>query len=736
MITRQKDVSQSIRLLYLVVYLAFLFLINQLAFNQLLPLTNSKGLWFYSGASALILGSLLVTPFFTSPANAISYLITALFAVIIFDVPTRVLFDTLPRDLVIAFCFTMLAFCVANIIFKDSSIRLLHNLAEIGRVLADNLGSPRFVYAVIVIYALWEYHRESPMELFFIGIAGLIVVAQQPLETLGNIILRIIEVWRPRKSPNVVGCLVAFQAPGLLLIRQEDSVTINLGTCLLIADKHTPFKLCVALGPFGRDEGVLIRALEIQIPVKHSALMDKLAKKIPKGNVCILEKIDIEAFQEDIPLLIKLDSFIGIVAPDTATERLYFEVIQEKAIEQGRLVETLVGNKRVLYQVLDGLTKEEIVYQKNTYGFARGEAMQIGVWDDDKRKFNICNWIPQLNAPVFLIATEKPAENVNAIGYFPGSSFDVEIKNIDQLVTHNTAILGILGVGKSMLSIELVERMIKQGIKVVCIDLTNQYSNELSDFYDAEQEAKCLKTIQDAGTQDRKNISDNPEEGGSVPHLREAIYNDLAQFLKEDDPHKLKIYNPAEVTATKQEQEPKTYKDGANWLRSAGLWQVTPVEITRMISEICLSLLQGSMSEKARLCLVFEEAHSLIPEWNFVTVDSDKRAASGTARAILQGRKYGFGCLLITQRTANVSKTILNQCNTIFAMRSFDETGKDFLSNYIGLKYSSKLPTLQERQAVFFGRASSCENPVMIRLNDQADFRRIFRDPKEKQTSV
>jgi hypothetical protein len=34
---------------------------------------------------------------------------------------------------------------------------------------------------------------------------------------------------------------------------------------------------------------------------------------------------------------------------------------------------------------------------------------------------------------------------------------------------------------------------------------------------------------------------------------------------------------------------------------------------------------------------------------------------------------------------------------------------------------------LQERQAVIFGRASSCENPVMIRLNDRADFVRVFR---------
>lgn len=73
-------------------------------------------------------------------------------------------------------------------------------------------------------------------------------------------------------------------------------------------------------------------------------------------------------------------------------------------------------------------------------------------------------------------------------------------------------------------------------------------------------------------------------------------------------------------------------------------------------------------------------------------------------------------------------KTILNQCNTIFAMRTFDETGKEFLSNYLGKDHAEMLSSLQERQAVVFGRASSCENPVLIRLNDRDDFLRIFRE--------
>ena len=161
-------------------------------------------------------------------------------------------------------------------------------------------------------------------------------------------------------------------------------------------------------------------------------------------------------------------------------------------------------------------------------------------------------------------------------------------------------------------------------------------------------------------------------------------------------------------------------------MRSAGLWSITPVEITQIIAEVSLSLLQNEMSDTAKLCLVFEEAHSLIPEWNSVVDEGDKKAAMGTARAILQGRKYGLGCLLITQRTANVTKTILNQCNTIFAMRNFDETGKEFLSNYFGYDYTKILSSIPERQAIVFGKASSCENPVLIQFNNRTEFQKKY----------
>src|SRR5690606_2927413 len=180
------------------------------------------------------------------------------------------------------------------------------------------------------------------------------------------------------------------------------------------------------------------------------------------------------------------------------------------------------------------------------------------------------------------------------------------------------------------------------------------------------------------------------------------------------DARKVRIYNVDYHKASKGE------KIGYNVLAV----EMTQAEKTRVIAEELFKLLMRiplDDAKNAKVLLVFEEAHSLIPEWNSVASEGDKTATNGTAKVILQGRKYGLGSMVITQRTANVSKSILNQCNTIFAMRVFDDTGKSFLENYIGGDYANTLPTLEERHAVAIGKGLRLKQPVIVRLNDRAD---------------
>lgn len=119
-----------------------------------------------------------------------------------------------------------------------------------------------------------------------------------------------------------------------------------------------------------------------------------------------------------------------------------------------------------------------------------------------------------------------------------------------------------------------------------------------------------------------------------------------------------------------------------------------------------------------QLCIVLEEAHTVIPEWNFIGV-SEKKAGSlvnSIGQIALQGRKYNVGFIVIAQRTANVSKTVLTQCNSIIAFQQFDKTGSEFLSNYMGKDMVEALPSLKFRQAIAVGKAFRAGIPVIFEV--------------------
>ncbi|MEN6414699.1 MAG: DUF87 domain-containing protein [Veillonellales bacterium] len=724
----QMETRQKTRLFVLVFYVGLLLGANFLAFGEILPLNGSKGLWFYSGLASILLGSLLVTPFYSKPVDALSYAVVAGIALYsVHDWDNWAIFERMAFSVAMLFCLLVLLISFTAILTKDSISVSGQKWSNTFRILANVLGNQSVVFSVVMIFALIVFHRSSAKEMFVITLAWVVTVIIQPEEYVAKLSKSIKKLWTHTISFESVGDVVAYQLPEIVLIRQKTITKIPFGAPFIFKDDCSLVRIGVVLGYIGRDEALLVRSLMIDVSAEVVNQYDNTLALVPINTA-----VSATGLQEIIENLnVQPYNIVGIVASDTNIEYLYFEVIQERELEEGRLVEVLIKEEPVIYQVINGITKEDVVFQKNTYGYARAKAQKIGRWDEVGRKFVPVKWIPRLNSPVYLKEKEQVKPDKSSIGCFPGTSYFVGIKSIDQLVTHNTAILGILGIGKSMLSIELIERMIAEKIKVVCLDMTNQYAIELSDFYDAENEPENICKIQEAGDKDKDSWAENPEDGGSLSGFSQAILEDLHAFIETPD-HFLKIYNPSQLFASKQVHEPKSYQTGGQWQRGAAVWTVTPVEVTRIIAEKLLEVVQEKgMTDQARVCLVLEEAHSLVPEFNSVASEGDKVATSGTSRVILQGRKYGLGCLLITQRTANVTKTILNQCNSIFALRTFDDTGKNFLSNFIGSEYANIIHTLQERQAVFFGKASSCENPVLIRLNDQQDFRRCFRGEPE-----
>ena len=330
-------------------------------------------------------------------------------------------------------------------------------------------------------------------------------------------------------------------------------------------------------------------------------------------------------------------NLVGVVLPDTNLVSLIFEVVAEgSGIEEGRLVETAIRGQRVLFQVVEGASKEELLLQKNSYGYARAKARKIGRWNASTGRFESVGWIPLVNEPVFLVEEGEASFAPEAIGQFPGTDYPVRL-SVKELVTHNAAILGILGTGKTMLAMELVERMMAENVRVICLDITGEYASLLPlDGSDLEVSQR-LANLQAVGAAGRTNFQRNKQEGGSVTSFRDQLREQLQAFLNAEGSGQLLIFDPSDFEVWQQ--------DTQMYQNAAGMSSLTPAEITRIVAELILGEVQSQgVTDQPRVCLVLEEAHSLVPEWNSVATEGDRTAVNGTARAILQGRKYGLGC--------------------------------------------------------------------------------------------
>lgn len=167
-----------------------------------------------------------------------------------------------------------------------------------------------------------------------------------------------------------------------------------------------------------------------------------------------------------------------------------------------------------------------------------------------------------------------------------------------------------------------------------------------------------------------------------------------------------------------------------------GIWETAssgnnPITQTLNLSQGCLDWCKGQRTDddiskpSPKVQIVMEEAHLLIPEWNFNPTPTQRDQVNSISQIVLQARKYGLGFLIVSQRTANVTKSVLNQCNTIVAFQGFDDTGADFLANYMGAFFAQSLPNLRTRHAVIVGKASRSRRPLIARLNEDS---RTLRD--------
>lgn len=111
------------------------------------------------------------------------------------------------------------------------------------------------------------------------------------------------------------------------------------------------------------------------------------------------------------------------------------------------------------------------------------------------------------------------------------------------------------------------------------------------------------------------------------------------------------------------------------------------------------------------LLIVLEEAHA------YLAKEHSGSAATAVRRIAKEGRKYGVGMMIVSQRPSEIDTTILSQCGTIFAMRLANDTDRGHIAsaasdNLKGL--FDMLPVLRTGEAIVVGEAVSLPVRTLI----------------------
>jgi DNA helicase HerA-like ATPase len=289
----------------------------------------------------------------------------------------------------------------------------------------------------------------------------------------------------------------------------------------------------------------------------------------------------------------------------------------------------------------------------------------------------------------------------HAKGAYMGMLLGHDLKiyvDINAMVQKHVSILAKTGGGKSYIAGVLIEELMKHNVTCVIIDPHGEYSkvagkaseskfgveprkyhdhiSEFSPDININHEAKPLRfTLSNLEARDILELTNLKNVRAHVTSLRRTLdilrgsrddFNlaDIIGLLeKEDDPanyslvKELDYLKEVDIFAREGTRMDQLVTKGKTTIINL---KGTPPDIQELIvNRLSTAIFHlRKLNKLPPLMLVVEEAHNFCPQ-------QGQAASSKTFRTIAsEGRKFGLGLLIVTQRAAKVDKNVLSQCNT------------------------------------------------------------------------
>lgn len=664
--------------------------------------------WFSSGLLLLILLSLVDQPFFSKDSNIFVNAVTAALSLLL--VPSD---ERSPIFWVFVIFIAYLIVCSYILMWlRNRELSQENVLMQVLTRLNRQLGKPETIFSA---FFLWGAVRQFGLNSnqFDVLLLFWIVFMILNVPAIATEIDRFFDRANLIDTENVVGKIFGVQSKNTFLVqlsynRKQSLKLFDFVEFLYSIDgkEHNGIVLDVYL----LDQAQWIKVLT-------TPEIDSLFKKTVERHIPDFIYKVVDPPENDY-----LQRLVGLVYQDSHIEKIRFTYNAKIEIYDGQLIEAYVNTHKVLYQVVQGITKSEQLANKNESSFIIGEAIQLGEWNPTSGKFEQYGWVPSINTPIFLASEINPpaiSENEYIVGCIPGTNYPAII-NKEYAVTHHTAILGITGSGKSVFARNLINQIADDNTKVIIVDLTGEYKEKIPGLTSivSEEDSKTISTAMETLA----------KENAKYPDKR-----DRNMIAAQEDAIKRTFKTSIEAFLTSALD--KTVFELSEITNNA-----SSLDYTRWFFWVLFNVAKHFQNYGKRVCVVLEEAHTIIPEIGTIGVsdNASKASVNSIAQIALQGRKYNIGFIVIAQRTANVSKTVLTQCNSVIVFQELDKTTSDFLANYMGKSFVDILPSLKSRTAIAMGKAFRSNAPMIFEVPEITEIQKTASDtstaksPEEK----
>ena len=155
---------------------------------------------------------------------------------------------------------------------------------------------------------------------------------------------------------------------------------------------------------------------------------------------------------------------------------------------------------------------------------------------------------------------------------------------------------------------------------------------------------------------------------------------------------------------------------------------LVPTEVIHVITAVIARIVFEALQRFVKIngvvlptVLVMEEAHTFIKRYRGDNENADLAITCCQVfeRVAREGRKFGLGLVLSSQRPSELSETVLSQCNTFLLHRISNDRDQNLVQHLVPDNLRGllrELPSLPSQNAILLGWAS--ELPVLVKMND------------------